>query len=76
MMMQNFFSFFQMTWADLAVFNLLDNVMNMDNFKDIPGSEMREEVRKEYTDLRDLHHRVKAVPEVAKWIEERPKTPF
>ncbi len=61
-----------MTWADLAVFNVLSSTMDRDNFKDIPGSEMRENVPKDYPKIRELALRIRAVPSMKKWLEERP----
>ncbi len=65
-----------MTWADLAVFNLLQNVFAMDNFTDIPGHEMRKECEGKFPELHELYKRVKADDRVEKWINERPETKF
>ncbi len=65
-----------MTWADLAVFHILSTVMDPNKFKDIPGQEMRENVPKDYPKLRELGLRVRAVPSIKKWLEERPDSKF
>ncbi len=65
-----------MTWADLAVYHILSSAMDRDKFKDIPGNEMRENVPKDYPKLRELALRIRDVPEIKKWLEERPDNKF
>ncbi len=65
-----------MSWADLAVFNLMDLAMDMEKYTDIPGNDMRSSVAKDFPGICELCKRIRSTPNIQKWLEERPKTPF
>ncbi len=65
-----------MTWADLAVFHILASALDRDKFKDIPGHEMRENVPNDYPKLIEFGLRIRKVPSIKKWLEERPDSKF
>ena len=56
----------ELSWADLAVFNLID---------DMKGR-LGEVKMEQYPGLDQLTLMVKGLPNIAKWLEERPVTPF
>ncbi len=66
----------QMTWADLALFNLMDFAMDPEKYTDIPCNDMRNCISKDYPGICALCERVKCTPNIQKWLEERPKTPY
>jgi len=56
----------ELSWADLAVFNLIDNMAGrLGGFK-----------IEEYPSLDNLAIMVRSLPRIGKWLEERPVTPF
>jgi len=58
-----------LTWADLAVFNLLDSIKNhLGQGGECPCDQ--------YPNLKKLKENVEKTPRIAKWLETRPKTPF
>ena len=57
------FSIEKLTWADLAIADLIGLI-----------SEYDQEVLEKAPQLDELTKRVNALPNIQKWIEERPKT--
>ena len=55
----------QLTWADLAFFGFLSMLADKFSFK-----------LKDATHLNQLVVRVGEIPNIKKWVEERPKTIF
>ena len=56
----------ELSWADLAIFNAIDNMQGrLMNFK-----------MEEYPNLDNLMAMVKSLPNIKKWLAERPVTPF
>ena len=56
-----------MTLADVAFLNMGAVILRMSNDPSIPDK---------FPKLKALTEKVKALPKIAKWIEERPKTDF
>jgi len=56
----------ELSWADLAVFNLIDNMKGR----------LGEVKMEQYPSLDQLTLMVRSLPNIAKWLEERPVTPF
>ena len=56
----------ELTWADLAVFNVIDNMNGrLADFK-----------IEDYPNLENLTVMVRDLPNIKKWLQERPVTPF
>ena len=56
----------ELTWADLAVFNVIDNMNGRLAVFNI----------EEYPNLDKLTVMVRELPNISKWLQERPDTPF
>ena len=56
----------ELTWADLAVFNVIDNM----------DGRLADFNIGDYPNLDNLTARVRDLPNINKWLQERPVTPF
>ena len=56
----------ELTWADLAVFNVIDNM----------NGRLADFNIEEYPNLDKLTVMVRELPNISKWLQERPDTPF
>ena len=61
-----FFSGGELTWADLAVFNVIDNM----------NGRVADFNIQDYPNLDSLTAMVRDLPNIKKWLYERPVTPF
>lgn len=61
-----YFAGAELTWADLAVFNVIDNM----------NGRVADFNIEEYSSLNSLTVMVRELPNIKKWLEERPVTPF
>ena len=59
-----------LTWADLAVFHVLDSMA--DRLED-QGETLN---MVPFPNMRDLEAMVRALPNIKKWLDTRPVTPF
>ena len=56
----------ELTWADLAVFNVIDNM----------NGRLADFNIEDYPNLENLTVMVRDLPNIKKWLQERPVTPF